>query len=393
MKATTGVRRLHSKTCPARDRTTTRRCTCSAGWEATVWDKHAKRPIRKTLPTRTEAIAWRSDAHSGVRRGTVRAAGPTTLAEAAAAVFTGMEDGTVLNRSGDRYKPSVIRGYRQSFDLHLRADLGAMKLGEVRRRHVQAVIDGMIADGRSPSTVRNATLPLRVIYRRAIRDDLIAVNPTVGLDLPANRSERVVIVSPEHAAALIDALGTERDRGVWATAFYAGLRRGELMALRWQEVDLEANELYVERSYDPKARTFVQPKSRAGRRRVPIPALLRRRLLALKIASGRPGPDALVFGDLPGTPFNYDSMIARARAGWKEAGLAPIGLHAARHTAASVMIAAGVNVKALSTFMGHSSITITLDRYGHLLPGSIAEAATLLDAFLGEAAPASAVDA
>jgi integrase len=75
--------------------------------------------------------------------------------------------------------------------------------------------------------------------------------------------------------------------------------------------------------------------------------------------------------------------LNRTRAAWKEAQLAPIGLHPARHTAASVMIAGGINIKALSTFMGHSSITITLDRYGHLLPGSIAEAATLLDAFLG----------
>jgi integrase len=66
-----------------------------------------------------------------------------------------------------------------------------------------------------------------------------------------------------------------------------------------------------------------------------------------------------------------------------DAGLDPVGLHAARHTCASVMIAAGVNVKALSAFLGHASITITLDRYGHLLPGSIGEAAALLDTFLG----------
>ena len=190
---------------------------------------------------------------------------------------------------------------------------------------------------------------------------VVAVNPTVGLDLPANRSKRAEIVAPEHAAALIDALGSEGHRGLWATAFYAGLHRGESMGLRWCDVDLEANELHVERSYDPKSQTFVVPKSRAGRRRVPIAAVLGRRLLALKIASRRPGPEALVFGDTPSRPFGYIPMLNRTRAAWKEAKLAPIGLHAARHTAASVMIAAGVNVKALSTFMGHSSITITLD--------------------------------
>jgi integrase len=77
-----------------------------------------------------------------------------------------------------------------------------------------------------------------------------------------------------------------------------------------------------------------------------------------------------------------EPALARARTAWKQAGLDPVGLHEARHTCASVMIAAGVSIKALSEFLGHSSITITLDRYGHLLPGSIAEAAKLLDTFL-----------
>jgi integrase len=177
-------------------------------------------------------------------------------------------------------------------------------------------------------------------------------------------------------------LDSERDRALWATAFYAGLRCGELMALRWCDVDLAAGVIHVERSYDPKARIMVEPKSRAGRRRVPIAGMLRGHLRALALASRRSNPGPLAFGDAPSKPFDYDAMLSRVRANWKTAELAPIGLHAARHTAASVMIAAGVNVKALSTFMGHSSITITLDRYGHLLPGSIQESAGLLDAYL-----------
>lgn len=80
--------------------------------------------------------------------------------------------------------------------------------------------------------------------------------------------------------------------------------------------------------------------------------------------------------------FDYPALLRRARDAWAKAELAPVGLHAARHTAASLMIAANVNMKALSEFMGHASITITLDRYGHLLPGSLSEAATLLDSYL-----------
>src|SRR5262249_46595759 len=116
---------------------------------------------------------------------------------------------------------------------------------------------------------------------------LVGVNPCEQLELPANRSARVEIVSVARAAALVDALSAPRDRALWATAFYAGLRRGELMALRWLDVDLGAGELHVERSYDPKERTFGAPKSRSGRRRVPVAALLRAQLRELALRSDR----------------------------------------------------------------------------------------------------------
>lgn len=382
MNPNPGIRRAHSTGCPARPRGSTRACTCNAGYEATVWDHASGRKIRKTFPTAAAARAWRSDAAHGVRRGTIRASEPTTVNDAADELVAGMASGAVRTRSGDRYKPSAVRGYRDALDNHVRRDLGAMRLGDVHRRHVQRLADRLVADGLSPSTVRNALMPLRVIFRRAIRDDLVAVNPCDRIDLPANRSARVEIVTAEHAAELVAALDGPRDRALWATALYAGLRRGELMALRWRDVDVANGAIHVERAYDPVAAEFVDPKSRAGRRRVPVAGALRDALLDLRVGLDQVDPDALVLGDAPADPFDYDAMIARTRAAWKAAELEPVGLHAARHTCASVMIAAGVNVKALSEFLGHASITITLDRYGHLLPGSIAEAATLLDTFL-----------
>jgi integrase len=143
------------------------------------------------------------------------------------------------------------------------------------------------------------------------------------------------------------------------------------------------------------AATF-EPKSRSGRRTVPIPAVLRdyldERLLGLDRRNG------LVFGRSAESPFNPSSVDRRARRMWAVAAVGsflarqplpvaiePIGLHEARHTYASLMIAAGVNIKAISTYMGHASIQITLDLYGHLLPGNEDEAASLLDAFLERA--------
>jgi integrase len=158
---------------------------------------------------------------------------------------------------------------------------------------------------------------------------------------------------------------------------------GELMALRWEDLDLGAGLICVERSYDPKAGEYVAPKSRAGVRKVPIAAALRAHLLAHRLRSGR--SEGLAFGRTASAPFKDWTIRSRAAGAWRDAGLAGIGLHEARHTFASLMIAAGVNPKALSSYLGHASIAITLDRYGHLMPGNEGQAAGLLDAYLASA--------
>jgi integrase len=96
-----------------------------------------------------------------------------------------------------------------------------------------------------------------------------------------------------------------------------------------------------------------------------------------------------VLGSSASTPFTPTAIYKRARRAWRDAGLPPIGLHEARHSCASMWIAAGVNIKAVSQYLGHASISITLDRYGHLLPGSDDEARRLVAAYLERADTAS----
>jgi integrase len=312
----------------------------------------------------------------------MRAPRGLTLRQAAEAWLDGAREGNVRTRSGDAYKPSALSGYEQALRTRLLPELGAAKLAEIERADVQDFADRLLAQDLDPSTIRNALMPLRAIYRRALARGDVAVNPTTGLELPAVRGRRDRIASPEEAAALLDAL-PEEERALWATALYGGLRRGELMALDWQHVDLAAGVIRVERSYDPKAGVYVAPKSRAGTRKVPVPAVLREYLIAHKLRAGR--SEGLVFATRAGTPFDSWAVKARADKAWRAAGQTPIGLHESRHTFASLMIGAGVNAKALSTYMGHASIGITLDRYGHLMPGNEVEAAGLLDAYLSEA--------
>jgi integrase len=254
--------------------------------------------------------------------------------------------------------------------------IGALRLSEVKHKHVQALADRLHKQGKSASTIRNAVMPIRVIYRRAIRAGDVTVNPCANLDLPAVRGRRQRTPSPPESAALLAAL-PEADRALWATALYAGLRRGELRALIWDDLDLTAGVIHVRRAMDAHG-SIISPKSAAGTRTVPIAHVLRGYLAGHRL---RNGSARYVFGS-GGRPFVPTTVAKRAQAAWTAAGLEPIGLHDARHAAASILIAAGVNIKALSTYMGHASITITLDLYGHLFPGNEKEAARLLDSYL-----------
>lgn len=373
----TGVEVRHAKACPASGGG---RCACTPTYRAQVYSARERRTLRKSFPSLAEAKAWRADAQAALRRGSLTAAPSATLEDAASAWVAGARSGAIRNRSGDIYKPSAVRGYEQALRLRVVPALGGVRLAELRRAELQAFVDRLLVDGHDPSTIRNTLLPVRAIFRRALARGEVAVNPTSGLELPAVRGRRDRIASPQEAAALLAAL--KQDRALWATAMYAGLRLGELLALEWSSVDFAAGAIHVRRSWDPQDGP-IAPKSRAGVRTVPLAAVLRVHLAEHRLAVS--WADGLVFGRAPDVPFLAKTPNDRARRRWARVGMKSIGLHECRHTFASFMIAAGVNAKALSTYMGHSSVMITFDRYGHLMPGNEAEAAALLDTYLRRA--------
>lgn len=250
----------HSKLCPTRSGGS---CKCKPTYQANVWSAREGKRIFKTFPTLAAAKAWRTDTQVALRKGTMRAGSSATLREAAEAWLEGVRSGAIRNRSGHRYKPSAIRGYEAALVARVLPELGGARLADIRRIDLQDFADRLCADGLDASTVRNTLMPLRAIFRRTLARGDVAVNPTTGLELPAVEGSRERIASPAEAGALLAAL-PERDRALWATAMYAGLRRGELLALRWEDVDLPAGVIHVERSWDAKE-GVVAPKSRAAR--------------------------------------------------------------------------------------------------------------------------------
>jgi integrase len=269
-------------------------------------------------------------------------------------------------------------------------DLGGRKLGDVTSDDLQALVGRLLASGLSGSKVRNVLVPLQAVYRHHRRE--VPVDPTNGLDLPDVGSARDRAASPQEASRLLDALPDD-EQALWATAFYAGLRRGELRALRDEDIDLAGNVIYVRRGWDD-VEGEIDPKSLKGERRVPIPAILRRCLLAHRARTGRRGTD-LFFGRTAFDPFTPTHVRSQARKAWavhavgsflrgEHGELEPIGLHECRHTYVSVMHAAGVPLERIGDYVGHSSSYMT-DKYRHLIEGQRNDDAARFDEYLTEA--------
>lgn len=390
-KATAGVDVRHTRTGATR---TGGECSCTPTFQAHVFDKRTGKRLRKTFATKTAAKLSRQDALVALRAGTLRpAAMAPTVNAALGDLLDGMTNGRILDHSGRPYRPATIRSYRQAADAYLRPLIGDRKLTDLHRRDVQALVDTLRAKGLAASTVLNKLDPLRVVCRRALRDDVIAVDPTKGLELPAQRGRRAPIADVGRAEALLAALDLP-DRAAYALFVYAGLRRGEARALRARDVDLEVAVIRVERNLDD-AEGEQETKTDAGRRTVPIAGALRRVLAEHLMASGRRGDDLLV-GVTATRPFQPTTLRRRALKawGWRQdrdklvpsgtvnPPLAPLTPHEGRHVAASFLLAAGVPLFEVSRYVGHTDVRTTANVNGHLVEGQEQEAARRLDELL-----------
>ena len=224
-----GIDTRHSRSCRSHNGG---RCDCDPTLPARVRLK-GRSPVVRHFASYAEAVSWRKDAVIALRRGRdVDQGGRKTLRTVAAAWLKAAEAGTVRARGGDAYKPSAIRSYERTLRLRVygpdapMAWLGDEPIEDIRRADLQELV-GHLTDGTAPKTIEATIIPLKAVFRHEIERDRVKVNPTTGLILPSGEQARDRIADPVEAKALLAALPDEY-RAVWATAMYAGLRRGEL---------------------------------------------------------------------------------------------------------------------------------------------------------------------
>ena len=230
---------------------------------------------------------------------------------------------------------------------------------------------------------------LNRLLEAAVENELLGRNPLRSVKPPRVEAEPMRFLSHDEVAALAAAIDP-RYRALVLLAAYSGLRAGELAALRRKHVDLLRRSVTVVEQVQRIGGRFVvlPPKSAAGRRSVALPTLVATALQEHLATFGEPGPEGLVFPAPEGGFLRPENFRNRA---WlpavQAAGVAPLRVHDLRHTCASLGIAAGADVKVLQRMLGHASAALTLDRYGHLMPGQERSVADRLDAMARQATP------
>jgi integrase len=260
---------------------------------------------------------------------------------------------------------------------HVLPVFGELPLGAITQLDVRAWVAELDAGGRAPATVQKAYQTLSKILRGAVDAGLIAQSPCRNTALPRVERDEMRFLRPAEVAALAEAI-EPRYRAMIFFDAYCGLRLGELAGLRRSRVDLLRRQVRVaEIAVEVKGELmFGPPKTRAGYRKVPLPRFVAAEMAAHLDTYGEAVPDALVFVGADGGALRANGWRARHwRPAIKNAGLEPLRPHDLRHTAVSLWVAAGASPKQVAAWAGHTSVSVVLDRYGHLFPGH--EAAVL----------------
>jgi integrase len=290
--------------------------------------------------------------------------------------------------------PTSIIRYDECLRLHILPYIGTTLLARLTPQQVQATYAKCLDMGLSSTHVHMIHGVLHKMLNDAMRSGLVQRNVSEMVDVPRVRSHEMQVYTPEQARAFLEAARGHRLEALWILALSTGMRQGELFALKWANVDVETAILQVRgtlKRIDSKL-VILQTKTKRSRRRIALTPLACEALrkhhatqLEERLALGPAWQDKdLVFPNTVGNLYSLGDFHYRIF--WpliEKAGLPRIRFHDLRHTAATLLLLQGVHVKVVSEVLGHSSITITLDRYSHVLPDMQRDAALAMQRVLG----------
>ncbi|MGO9450971.1 MAG: tyrosine recombinase XerC [Candidatus Binataceae bacterium] len=304
----------------------------------------------------------------------------------------------------ENVKPTIRPRTYESYELHVRhhinPEIGSVRLSGLRPEHVRRLFKRHLDAGLAPQTVVHTRTVLNTALRQAIGDRLLSWNPVSSVKPPKVRRRVYAQFTKDQARAFLQAAENTRLGAAFAIGLSLGLRRGEVLGLRWRDVDLDGLTLRVEQTIQ-RIRAKVagtagfrvsEPKTERSRRTLVLPAMLvpllrrhRARQAQERLAAGTDWNDAqggLLFTTPLGRPIEPRDVQAEFKATLTAAKLPDMRLHDLRHAAATFLIAQGLPLRLVMEVLGHSTIALTANTYGHIERGMMADAASRMDALL-----------
>ncbi|MBU4179288.1 MAG: site-specific integrase, partial [Actinobacteria bacterium] len=272
----------------------------------------------------------------------------------------------IENYAALKVKPRTCDAYSQIIRNHFLPFFGKMQLRDITAGQVQEFITSRMQQGLSPHSVRKMVAILKSMFKRAEIWEYLKENPARFAESPRGPQKEMDYLTPREVRRFLDEASPDY-YPLFATAVFAGARQGEILALRWCDIDFTRSTIFIRRAYHPRY-GFGEPKTKNAKRAIVISPQLVSVLSDHKKHRGG-GPDEIVFQNGSGKPVNASNMVRREfLPALERAGLRRIRFHDLRHTYAALMISLGENIKFIQKQMGHASLKTTMDTYGHLLP-------------------------
>jgi integrase len=275
-------------------------------------------------------------------------------------------------------RPSTFERHEGIIRLHIKPSLGRVGLKKLTPAHVRGLHREKLDAGLAPATVRKIHSTLHKALSQAVSDGIVPRN-AADVKAPRPTPEEMQPLSEAEARAFLDTARGDRFEPLYMLAISTGLRRGELLGLRWKDVDLERGTLRVGRALVREAGRHVlgETKTRRGRRQInltpravsTLKAHCKKQLEEKIKLTGLHRDHGLIFATRVGTPINPENLVNRSfKPLLERASLPEIRFHDLRHTCATLLLSKNVNPKIVSEMLGHATIAITLDTYSHVLP-------------------------
>ena len=289
-------------------------------------------------------------------------------------------------------RPRTHRSYEQVVRIHLEPGIGRVRLAKLTPLDVSTWLESRRTAGVGGRTIHYARAVLRAALNKALKWGLVSRNVASLTDPPRYRARQIAPLTPEQAKKFLAAVADHRLEALFTVAVGLGLRLGEALGLPWDAVSLDAGTLSVRQTLERggKQPRFGEPKSARGRRTIVLPRIVtaalrkhRTRQLQERLVAGRRWNDyGLVFTTEAGAPLDGCNVNRTFKAVLRRAGLPAIRYHDLRHTAATLLLAQGIDPRTIMETLGHSQISLTLNTYAHVVPALQREAAAKMDEIL-----------